>query len=83
MSNGLLHGSELYNFEKQQLRLMRNSILAHHGYLFQSRDLQEYFGNEPWYHPADSNEDIQLSFLELINIDLIKYREKEMDAEQQ
>ena len=83
VSNALLHGSELYNFDRPQLRLMRNSILARHGYVFQSQDLQEYFGNEPWYKPADSNEDIQLSFPEQINIDLIKYREKEMDAEQQ
>ena len=83
VSNGLLHGSELYNFERPQLRLMRNFILARHGYVFQSRDLQEYFGNEPWYKSADSNEEIQLSFPEQINIDLIKYREKEMDAEQQ
>ena len=83
VGNTLLHGSELYNYDKPTLRLMRNSILARHGYVFQSRDLQEYFGNEPWYRPAASNEDIQLSFPEQINIDLIKYREKEMDAKQQ
>ena len=78
----LLHGCELYYYDKPELRLMRNSILARHGYVFQSKDLQKYFGNEPWYHPAGSNEDIHLSLLEQLNIDLIKYREATIDIEQ-
>jgi hypothetical protein len=78
----LLHGSELYYYNKPALRLMRNSILARHGYVFQSKDLKKYFGNEPWYHPADSNDDIHLSFLEQLNIELIKYREATIDIEQ-
>ena len=78
----LLHGSELYYYDKSELRLMRNSILAHHGYVFQSKDLQKYFGKEPWYRPAASNDDIQLSLIEQLNIELIKYREATMDIEQ-
>ena len=78
----LLHGCELYYYEKSELRLMRNSILARHGYVFQSKDLQKYFGNKPWYRPAASNDDIQLSLLEQLNIELIKYREATMDIEQ-
>ena len=79
VSYTLLHGSELYNYDKPTLRLMRNAILARHGYVFQSKDLQEYFGNEPWYKPADSNDNIQLSPLEELNIELIKYREATID----
>jgi hypothetical protein len=75
----LLHGSELYNYDKPTLRLMRNAILARHGYVFQSKDLKEYFGKEPWYKPADSNDNIQLSLLEELNIELIKYREATID----
>ena len=63
------------------LRLMRNSILAHNGYVFQSPDLQEYFGKEPWYKPADNNDNIQLSLLERLNIDIIKTREKNAKKE--
>lgn len=81
-----LTGSELYDYDLTMLRLMRNSILAHHGYVFQSQDLQEYFGKEPWYKPADNNEDIQVSLLEQLNIQVIKNREealkKELEAEQ-
>ena len=82
VSSTLLHGCELYYYDKPQLRLMRNFILARHSYVFQSKDLQDYFGNEPWYRPANSNDDIKLSFLERTNIELIKYREATIDNEQ-
>ena len=72
VSNTLLHGSELFYYDNRTLRLMRNSILARHGYVFQSKDLKEYFGKEPWYKPADSNDNIKLSLLEELNIELIK-----------
>lgn len=75
-NNMLLYGNELYDFDEHMLRLMRNSILACHGYVFQSKDLKEYFGNEPWYHPADNNDDINLSIIERLNIELIKNQEK-------
>ena len=79
--NTLLHGSELNYYDKPTLRLMRNFILARRGYVFQSKDLKEYFGKEPWYRPADSNDEIQLSLLERLNIELIKYREATFDNE--
>lgn len=77
--NTLLHCSELNYFDKPTLRLMRNFILARRGYVFQSKDLKEYFEKEPWYRPAESNEDVQLSLLERLNIELIKYREATFD----
>ena len=77
--NTLLHGSELHNYDKATLRLMRNFILARRGYVFQSKDLKEYFSKEPWYKPADSNDDVRLSLLEQLNIELIKYREATID----
>ena len=80
-SHELLYGSDLYNYDPPLLRLMRNSILARHGYVFQSRDLQEYFGKEPWYKPGDSNENIQLSLLERLNIEIIQNTEKEIKKE--
>ena len=79
--NTLLHGSELNYYDKPTLRLMRNFILARRGYVFQSKDLKEYFEKQPWYRPADSNDDVQLSLLERLNIELIKYREATYDNE--
>ncbi|MBR3087594.1 MAG: YARHG domain-containing protein [Prevotella sp.] len=40
---------------KSELRLLRNKILAYHGYRFQSKDLQEYFSNVRWYKPVSDN----------------------------
>ena len=60
---------------------MRNFILARRGYVFQSKDLKAYFEKQPWYKPADSNDDVQLSLLERLNIELIKYREATFDKE--
>ena len=34
-----------------------------------------YFGNEPWYHPAASNDDIRLSLVEQLNVELIQQME--------
>ena len=82
VNNMLLYGNELYDYDKQMLRLMRNTIYARHGYVFESDDLQEYFGNEPWYHPAYNNKDIHLSFREQLNVELIKNREAEVKEEQ-
>ena len=74
-SDILLNGG-LYQYDKSMLRLMRNAILARHGYVFQSKDLKEYFTAQSWYKPAASNADIQLSFIEQLNVDLIKAAEK-------
>lgn len=54
------------------LRLMRNSIFARHGYIFKSDDLTEYFSNFPWYKPTTPNVNNLLSPLEKENIAYIK-----------
>lgn len=60
---------------KSELRLLRNKILAYHGYRFQSKDLQEYFSNVGWYKPVSDNNTIKLSIVEQTNIQLIKSEE--------
>ncbi|MBQ7419648.1 MAG: YARHG domain-containing protein [Prevotella sp.] len=71
----LLNTQTLGKYDKKTLRIMRNEILARHGYRFQSKDLQEYFGKQSWYHPAASNDQVKPTFLEQLNIDLIKSAE--------
>ena len=68
-------------YKKTTLRIMRNSILARNGYRFQSKDLQEYFGKEPWYKPAASNDNVRLSFIEQLNVELIKAEEENPEHE--
>ena len=60
---------------KEELRLLRNKILAYHGYWFQSEDLQEYFGKIAWYKPVDDNSSIKLDIVEQTNLQLIKSEE--------
>lgn len=76
-STGLLNDKKFATMDKAALRIMRNEILASHGYRFNSQDLQEYFGKQSWYKPAASNDNVKLSFIEKLNVDLIKAAEAE------
>lgn len=67
----VLNGNILSTYKKETLRLMRNEIMARHGYVFQAQDLKDYFSREPWYKPGDDNSSIKLSFIEQLNVDLI------------
>ena len=71
----LLNGN-LSRYDKPLLRVMRNAILAAHGYVFQSKDLKAYFEAQPWYTPAASNASVKLSLLEQLNIALIQAAER-------
>jgi len=66
----------LHRYDKPLLRVMRNAILAAHGYVFQSKDLKTYFEAQPWYKPAASNSSIKLSLLEQLNVSLIQAAER-------
>lgn len=46
--------SDIKNLSKTDLRIMRNEIYARHGWVFKSKDLQNYFAKTAWYKPAGS-----------------------------
>ena len=71
----LLNPTYLGRFSKGQLRLMRNEILARHGWKFQSQDLKDYFALQPWYKPVANNNQVTLNIIEQTNIQLIKSEE--------
>lgn len=73
----LLKKDALRNYDSKMLRYMRNEILARHGYRFQSKDLNDYFSNQPWYHSVEDNEEVHPTFIEELNIATIKYAELE------
>jgi hypothetical protein len=81
LSNCLLNTTYLARFSKDELRLMRNEILARHGWKFQSKDLQEHFGKQSWYKPGNNNNAIKLHIIEQLNIQLIKSEETVPDEE--
>ena len=75
----LLNTTWLARFPKEELRLMRNEILARHGWNFQSKDLQDHFKKEKWYKPVKDNNTVVLSDLERTNLELIKAEESTPD----
>ena len=74
VSSALLNTPYLMDIPREQLRLMRNEILARHGQVFKAKDLRDYFGNKSWYKPVP-NKKLKLSIIEQINIQLIKSEE--------
>lgn len=81
LQNWLMNSDYLSQFSKKKLRLMRNEILARHGYRFQSADLNEYFSKQDWYKPGNNNANIKLSIIEQTNLQLIKSEEAIPDAQ--
>lgn len=79
LQNYLMNTHYLGRFSKPQLRLMRNEILARHGWKFQSKDLKDYFTNQPWYKPVADNSSVKLSVIEMTNIQLLKSEEAVSD----
>ncbi len=79
----LLNDMQFRHLDKKALRIMRNEILARHGYRFKSKDLQEYFGKQTWYKPLKDNSKIRLSFIEQLNVELIKYSEAQPEQSEQ
>ena len=66
----------LGEFDTPTLRIMRNDIMARHGYVFQSKDLRDHFAKQPWYKPGTDNNAIRLSTIEQLNVELIQSLEK-------
>ena len=80
-STTLLNDKRFRKLSNSTLRIMRNEIMARHGYRFQSKDLQDYFSSMPWYKPAESNDEVKLSFIEQLNVELIKAEENKPNRE--
>lgn len=67
--------ADLAGKSPDELRILRNAIFAHHGYIFKSADLKEYFSNFSWYQPQYADVNDRLSKLEQQNIAFIKKHE--------
>ena len=66
----------LKRYPKAALRIMRNEILARHGYTFANAELKAYFSKQSWYEPKN-NQNPKLSEIEKLNTSLIKTLEAE------
>jgi len=80
VSNRLLTENDLRDLSKQQLRLLRNTVFARHGYKFAAADLQEYFGKKKWYRPQYDEVTHLLNTIERENVQFIQKYEVRMEA---
>lgn len=56
-----LHDTDLAVLSKIELRILRNTVYAKYGLIFQSKDLSEHFSQFAWYQPQYSNIDNRLT----------------------
>jgi hypothetical protein len=84
-SGRIIREDELQSLSLAELELMRNEIFARHGWIFNRKDLRDYFAGQGWYRPKGdpstrelSNRLVQseLSSIEKKNIQMIVSREK-------
>lgn len=75
LSKHRLSGSDLSSYTKSELRILRNSIFAKHGYIFKSEDLKMYFSQFEWYKPEFNNVNHKLNSVEKENIKILKQAE--------
>lgn len=68
-----INGIEL---SKEDWRLMRNEVFAHHGYVFKDESLNKYFESRPWYKKNPSFHIESLNCYEKSLVDLIKNKEE-------
>lgn len=74
-----LTASDLRYMTTDELCIVRNEILARHGYVFMDNDLREYFYSKPWYKPTTLAENFKMSDLnkyESNNITFVKAYER-------
>lgn len=67
-----LTAEDLKDFDKAQLRLMRNAVYARHGRTFKSVDLQSLWNCYTWYKPNKNYSDELLTEVDKYNIELIQ-----------
>jgi YARHG domain len=75
-SERLLKEEDVANYIKSDLRLMRNSIYARHGYSFKMKDMRNEFDKQDWYMPMSTDVRNNLTEIEKKNEALIKRYEK-------
>jgi hypothetical protein len=72
-----LNSEELAEYQKWELRQMRNEIYARYGYIFKAEgEMDRHFRSQTWYKGQHKNVDKFLTWLEKENIERITEAEK-------
>lgn len=67
-------GYFVYTLSSTDLRILRNTVFARHGYIFDSKDLETFFSARKWYKPVTKN--VELSEMDKQNINFVLKFEK-------
>ncbi|TGN00016.1 YARHG domain-containing protein [Leptospira dzoumogneensis] len=83
LSDKVISESDLSSYTKSSdLRIIRNSIFAKHGYIFKSDELKDFFAKKSWYKVRFHNVDNLLSQNDKRNIELISYKESNSEIQE-
>jgi hypothetical protein len=66
--DNIIPDSALAVLSKDELMLLRNTIYAKHGMIFQSNDLKTNFQKFSWYNPKNNNVEGRFSDIDKVNI---------------
>lgn len=75
-SNVLLKKADVENLKKGDLKIIRNTIYARHGYSFKNRPLRVFFDAQSWYIPVHADIKAEFTEIEKKNIELLLRFEK-------
>ena len=75
-SSTLLTKKVVSNLKKGDLKIIRNTIYARHGYSFKNRPLRVFFDAQPWYIPVYADIKKEFTEVEKKNIQLLLKYEK-------
>lgn len=78
----LAHGEalsekDLVELGVPELRILRNTVYARHGRMFESPGLQRYFGSRSWYKPNTAYTDELLTEADRTNLEVIATAERQ------
>lgn len=76
LSGGLLSSRDLEGISQLELRLLRNTIYARHGRIFDRPEMRRYFSRRPWYTPRPGYRDSDLTRIDQANIRMILAAER-------
>lgn len=75
LSERLVTEDDLVGKSLDELRIMRNTIYAMHGYIFKTADMKAHFGKLSWYQAKKDDVSSELSSIENKNVMFIKNHE--------
>lgn len=73
LSRRYLRYSDISEYDRGQIRFLKNSIYARHGRRFKDDNLRYYFNNQSWYRPwRNEVPSSELNKYEIYNINFLK-----------